>query len=105
MTVHTQVHCLVARPQCGRTLKGTEQSLSQDPKHKIGLVHSSLLPASPFWMTDVKSCRTSILSKDKTTVDSSALMTIYALTARSREQSRGTFLGSEKEETAMEKFV
>ena len=41
------------RPQCGRLLKGTEQSLSQDPKHKYHLLHSSLLPASPLWMTDI----------------------------------------------------
>lgn len=45
------------------------------------------------------------LSKDKTTVDSSALMTIYALTVRNREQCHGTLLGLEKEEIAMGKFV
>lgn len=38
-------------------------------------------------------------------MDSSALMTIYALTVRSREQCHGTFLSLEREETAMEKFV
>ena len=35
-------------------------------------------------------------------MDSSALMTIYALTVRSREQCHGTFLSLEREETAME---
>lgn len=39
-------------------------------------------------------------------MDSSALMTIYALTVRNREQCHGTFLGLDnKEEIAMENFV
>lgn len=82
--------------QCGRVLRGTEWNSSQDPKHKTVFLHSNLLPASPFWMTDRKSCKTPYLSPDKTTVDSSALMTISALTVRHKEQCRGALLGLEK---------
>lgn len=62
------------------------------------------LPAPSGWLMS-NHAEAPYLSKDKTTVGSTALMTIHALMARSREQSRGTFLGSEKEETAMENFV
>lgn len=46
--------------RCGRLLRGTEWNSSRDPKHKTVFLHSNLLPASPFWMTDRKSCETSI---------------------------------------------
>lgn len=54
------------------------------------------LPALSGWLIEKNHAKPPYLSTDKTTVDSSALMTIYALTVRRRERCHGTFLGLEK---------
>lgn len=98
MTVHAQVHCSVARPRCGPLSKGTEQSSSQHPKHKTGLfchrpktvIPACCLPAPSGWLI-ANPAKPPYLSKDETTADSSALMTIYALTVRCGEQCHGAF--------------
>lgn len=96
MTVRTQVHCSVARPQCRRLLRGTWWNSSRDPKHKaVFYVPNRCLPALSGRLIE-NHAKPPYLSTDKTTVDSSALMTIYALTVRNWEQCHGTFLGLEK---------